>query len=375
MLTPACANAGLLDQNAVLQWVQRHAAAFGGDRDRVTIWGQSAGGGSVITQTIAQQRYRQQQQHGCPGQDQSSTGNDMKIDQLHRPLFRQALASSPFWPKTYRAEDPEVQWLYDKLANLTDCAGPDSLACLKEADVQAIRNASLEIIDEHKYTTSTFGWGPVIDGTFLHTPLSEAAFSHTRSHSPDHDHDGVTQIEYGFAMYSTHEGESFLPDELPGGKKKKKKDKDKKKDKKMKLKKKPSKNETIASFNEWLEGYLPGLSDGGRDRLREAYPVEGSAEQIDHYDDARTRAGLVYRDSVLACPAYWMAGAARKGAWLGEYSKAPALHASDNYWVSFELPFSLPLFPLSLSSSQVLGGSSSRTCHSLIQSHAVAHGR
>lgn len=201
-------------------------------------------------------------------------------------------------------------------------------------------------------------------------PLSEAAFSR----SPDYG--GVTRIEYGFATYNTHDGEFFLPCELPGEKKKMDngtcEDTNKKK---LKKKSKPPKNETIASFNKWLEGYLPGLSDDDRDLLREAYPVEGSAEQIDHYDDARTRAGLVYRDSVLACPAYWMAGAARKGAWLGEYSKAPALHASDNYWVSFELPFSLPLFPLSLSSSQVLGGSSSRTCHSLIQSHAVAHGR
>lgn len=46
-------NAGLLDMAFALEWVQKNIASFGGDKSKVAISGESAGGGAVMLLGIA----------------------------------------------------------------------------------------------------------------------------------------------------------------------------------------------------------------------------------------------------------------------------------------------------------------------------------
>jgi para-nitrobenzyl esterase len=72
---PDAHNLGLLDQKMALKWVHENIAAFGGDPDNVTIWGESAGAGSVTMQPLlkgSQQYYKKViAQSGAPCQTSS----------------------------------------------------------------------------------------------------------------------------------------------------------------------------------------------------------------------------------------------------------------------------------------------------------------
>lgn len=83
-------NYGILDQLAVLEWIKNNIAEFGGDSDRVTIFGQSAGGTDVcllMSSPLAQGLI-----HGVIGQSPGCIKLDTELTQGH--AMGEAFASS-----------------------------------------------------------------------------------------------------------------------------------------------------------------------------------------------------------------------------------------------------------------------------------------
>lgn len=206
-------NLGLRDQHQMLEFVQKYAGSFGGDKDQVTLGGLSAGGHSVGIHLF----------------------HDYGVD-AGKPLFARAiLASGSPTARAFPDVDyPLYQRQFAEFMDYLNCpTSPNdaAMACLRAAEVDDLQFISSAMYSNSEYNI-TWPWQPVSPGPLLEKRGSTSGEDSTFLKIPI------------LISSSTDDGSPFAPQDL----------------------------KTNTDFVKFWQNLAPGLTEADLEDLQRLYP-------------------------------------------------------------------------------------------------------
>ncbi|KAI8247198.1 Lipase 1, partial [Colletotrichum sp. SAR 10_98] len=235
-------NLGLQDQHQLLRFVHKYISSFGGDPDRVTLGGKSAGAHSV----------------GFHYQNPFAEGEEL----FHQAIFQSGGPTGRSFPN---ASEPIIIKQYEQFLERVGCqddgVAEDLLACLRQVDVDLIEQTSTALLADYRYN-GTHPFQAVSGAAIIPRLPSETWESGQWNHVP------------ALTSFITDEGSMYAPPNLT----------------------------TDEQAWSWLSNLYPGLDSSDREAFSRLYP-DPQADSSSPYVDARgqsaqfTRLTAVYGDT------------------------------------------------------------------------------
>ncbi|KAI5921809.1 putative lipase [Camillea tinctor] len=239
-------NAGLRDQRLAIEWVRDNIEQFGGDPERITIFGQSSGGLAVGLHIMAYGASKPVpfQQGICESQalEPGITGN-FTIDAM--------------------------QLLVDQVGcNTSSLHSEETVSCLRDFDTDTLLNASIATYQSDIGHNIGDIWLPVVDGDFLPAAPSELIKEGRFAN--------VTTM-----MLWCEDDVTFFTDTSIA---------------------------TPEDTHTFIGSYVPNLSSDNLDTLLSLYPVSDfSADPAANLSAEFYRSARIFRDIIMTCEPLWYA--------------------------------------------------------------------